>query len=123
MSKQSGIAWMKLARAGWVPLLGMLVLGCSGSSGPPRYPVEGSVTYDGKPVPAGQIVFEPDSTAGNQGPASYATIDHGRFATPRGKGTVGGPHRVRITGTDGQASGESPHGSIAQGHEMWTHPG
>ena len=89
-----------------------LWLGCGGRSGPARYDIQGSVTYQGKPVPAGRLVFEPDAEKGNKGPASYADIKDGRYATPRGKGMVGGPHVVRITGTDGKASGESPQGSM-----------
>jgi hypothetical protein len=88
-----------------------LAPGCGGSSGPIRYPLEGAVTYDGQPVPGGTIEFEPDSSKGNRGPAGYATIENGRYATSPGKGTVGGPHIVRITGTDGKASGESPYGA------------
>lgn len=87
-----------------------LVCGCSRSSGPARYPVRGSVTYGGNPVPAGQIAFEPDAAQGNRGPAAYARIDNGSFATARGEGAVGGPHVVRILGMDGQASAESPEG-------------
>ena len=90
----------------------MLVTGCSGSDGPERYSLEGSVTYGGKPVPGGQIAFEPDGTKGNRGPASYATISDGAFATDKGKGTVGGPHIVRILGTDGKPNAESPQGNM-----------
>jgi len=88
-----------------------LTPGCGGSSGPERYPLEGAVTYDGQPVPGGSIEFEPDHTQGNRGPAGYATIENGRYATLSEKGTVGGPHVVRITGTDGQPTGESPYGT------------
>ncbi len=87
-----------------------LVMGCGGSGGPTRYTVEGKVTFGGKPVPAGEITFEPDPAKGNKGPAGYGIIDDGRYATSPGKGVVGGPHVVRITGNDGKASGESPYG-------------
>lgn len=85
--------------------------GCGGSSGPERYPLQGAVTYDGQPVPGGSIEFEPDGSKGNRGPAGYATIENGRYATLPEKGIVGGPHVVRITGTDGKATGESPYGT------------
>ncbi len=88
----------------------MIVCGCGRAAGPARYALEGSVTYQGQPVPAGRVVFEPDASAGNSGPAAYAEIRAGRYATPRGQGTVGGPHVVRITGMDGRASPESPQG-------------
>lgn len=74
--------------------------GCGGGSadGPSRYELSGSVTYDGKPVPFGQIIFAPDSAAGNSGPQGFAEIRDGNYETADGKGTVGGPHVVQITG-------------------------
>lgn len=99
-----------LGAVGFGLALSILVCGCSGSDGPARYPVRGTVTYGGNPVPAGQIAFEPDAAKGNNGPASYAQISNGTFATARGEGTVGGPHVVRILGADGKASPESPEG-------------
>jgi len=76
--------------------------GCGGSR-VERYDVSGTVTYDGQPIPLGQIMFQPDTSRGNTGPAGVAKIEHGRFDT-RGseKGTVGGPHRIIITGYDGK---------------------
>ncbi len=96
---------------GLVAAFGCLVTGCGGSDGPPRYDLSGKVDYGGKPVPAGRIALEPDGAKGNSGPPAYAEIKDGRYATPGGKGSVGGPHRVRITGFDGQGSGESPEGA------------
>jgi hypothetical protein len=59
-------------------------------------------------VPAGEITFEPDATAGNQGPAGYAKIADGQYDTRKtGKGTVGGPHVVRITGMSAGAKSGS----------------
>ena len=92
-------------------VIAWLTAGCGGSGGPARYDLSGKVSYGGKPVPAGRIVFEPDGAKGNSGPASYAEIHDGRYAAPRGKGTVGGPHRVRIAGFDGHGAGESPEGA------------
>lgn len=59
-------------------------------------------------------MFQPDTAQGNRGPAGYATIENGRYNTARsGRGVVGGPHRVIISGFDGMAdpSGELPHGA------------
>ena len=89
-----------------------LTVGCGGPGGPARYDVEGQVTYGDQPVPAGRVVFEPDPAKGNKGPASYAEINDGSYATESGKGTVGGPHVVRILGTDGVANEESPGGNM-----------
>ena len=92
-------------------LAASLLLGC-GSDGPLRYRLQGTVTYDGKPVPAGTIIFEPDASQKNDGPQGLATIHDGIFDSARGgKGTVGGPHRITILGCDGTNISEtSPQG-------------
>lgn len=78
----------------------MIVLpavGC-GPRGLPRYSLEGTVTFEGKPVPGGKVILEPDFAAGNRGPGAYCEITNGRFTTPAGRGHVGGAHRVRVMG-------------------------
>ncbi|MBA2114515.1 hypothetical protein [Bremerella alba] len=77
-------------------------LGCSGpvTEGPDRFPLSGTVTYKGAPLPAGKIYFEPDGRKDNSGPMVTAEIKDGKYETPVGKGTVGGAHRVRIDGYD-----------------------
>lgn len=83
----------------------MLVsLGCGGDSGPERFDVSGKVTLDGGPLSSGQIVFEPDATAGNSGPSGYADIVDGEYDTANAKGTVGGAQIVRITGESAGAN-------------------
>lgn len=78
-----------------------MVSGCGGASGPERYELSGTVQFQGKPVPAGQIVFEPDSSKGNVGPQGMAEIREGKYDTrDGGRGMVGGPHVVRIRGYD-----------------------
>jgi hypothetical protein len=87
-----------------------LFIGCS--SGERTYQLTGAVTYDGKPVPGGHIIFEPDTNAANNGGSGFAKIKDGRYDTSilDGRGTVGGPHVVRIYGTDGV-----PHGELLNG--------
>jgi len=80
----------------------VVLAGCGGRGDVPRFDLSGTVTYDGKPVPAGFIVFEPETAAGNSGPASQADIRDGKYRTLPGRGTIGGPHVVRIFGFDGQ---------------------
>ncbi len=95
-------------------LIAALIAGGCGADGPAQYHVSGEVTFHGKPVPAGVVRFLPDTTQGNQGPAGYASIDHGRYNTARaGRGTVGGVHNIVISGFDGQADpdGELEHGA------------
>src|SRR5204862_378695 len=77
-----------LARWAIVGVLGLAAVGCGES----RVEVSGEVTFDGKPVPAGRIYFNPDFTKGNDGPQGYADIKDGKFDTRnKGKGACGGP--------------------------------
>jgi hypothetical protein len=89
-----------------------LLLGCGGGAdeGPQRFHVSGSVKFNGQPVPAGTVYLEPDTEQGNSGPAGSAPIDGGRYNTAAGKGTVGGPHLIRVDGFDGKATADKPFG-------------
>lgn len=92
-------------------LSGLLALGstgCSRQEGLARYAVSGAVVLpDGKPVPAGEINFEPDSAAGNKGPGSLAPIKDGKYALAADQGVLGGKYIVTIMSYDGVAVGES----------------
>lgn len=81
--------------------------GCGSSDG--VYQLSGTVSYKGKPVPSGMIIFEPDSTQGNSGPPGRSKIVDGKYDTrgENGHGIVGGPHRIRITGLDGGTHGQT----------------
>ncbi|WP_437193600.1 hypothetical protein [Planctomicrobium sp. SH527] len=75
------------------------VLGCSGNSDDPvRYPITGNVTFGGAPIPIGEIFLQPDSDAGNSGPASNSDIHDSKYSLPKEFGVLGGPYIVRITG-------------------------
>ncbi len=78
------------------------IAGCGGGSGPELYNVQGTVKFNGEPVPYGRIEFEPDTTKQNSGGPGYADIVDGRYDTSAigGRGVVGGPHIVRITGME-----------------------
>ncbi len=67
----------------------VLVAGC-GQSGPKLYPVTGTVSYQGKPLPLGTVMFVP-----KEGPPSKpATIDaNGRYELE----VVAGPSAVAVT--------------------------
>jgi hypothetical protein len=86
----------------FIVLSGILLAGC-GRSGPTRHQLSGAVTYDGKPVPAGIVMFDPDASQGNKGPQGFALIKNGHFDTSArgGKGFMGGPHRIQVFGYDG----------------------
>lgn len=75
--------------------------GCGRPTGPPTFTVTGRVTFAGQPVPFGRVVFEPDASRGNTGPASVADIAAGRYRTRPGRGFVGGPCLATIYGGDG----------------------
>ncbi|MDZ7618105.1 MAG: hypothetical protein U1E05_13960 [Patescibacteria group bacterium] len=91
-------AWFCLA-------LATVTTGC-GQGGPGRYDISGEVTFRGKPVPSGRILFAPDGVQANTGPGSVAEIHNGHYRTRRNLGAVGGPHLVTIYGTDGTPATE-----------------
>lgn len=90
----------------------LVLVGC-GASGPPRTHVAGNVTYQGKPVPAGIILFEPDAKRGGDGPQGFAHIKNGKFDTrENGKMVCRGPILVNVQAYDGVSKGaENPLGS------------
>jgi len=81
----------------------LIFTGCGGQTddGPTRYQLQGTVSYDGKPVPKGEVSFRPDSQAGNKGPGGFAAIEQGKFQVDASKGVVGGPYIFTFTGFDG----------------------
>ncbi|REJ71223.1 MAG: hypothetical protein DWQ29_23985, partial [Planctomycetota bacterium] len=68
-----------------------------------RYEVSGSISLEGEPLPAGEIIFEPDTAQGNSGPAGIADIKEGKYTSRKGWGVVGGPHIAVITANNGGA--------------------
>jgi len=88
----------------------IILVGRSGD-GIERFHVSGAVSYDGIPVPHGTILFTPDASKGNSGPAGYSTIQDGTYDTAiSGKGTVGGPHIIVITRDDSRPRYEEEFG-------------
>jgi hypothetical protein len=62
------------------------------------------VTFRGAPLPAGLIVFTPDSDYGGHGPCASGTIGpDGRYTlrTDGAAGVCAGKHRVTVAGPDG----------------------
>ncbi len=87
-----------------IPLAIACVLGC-GQEGPQRDRLSGTVTLQGKPVPEGNIAFEP--VEGEVG-GGYAFISEGKYDTSGGgRGHLGGEHRVRIVGYTGELADPS----------------
>lgn len=99
-----------LSRSYCWPILLLAAIGC-GESGPEVFPVSGTVSYDGNPIPAGLIYFDPDVTKGGTGQQGFAKIDQGKFdSTVEGLGIKGGPYVIRILGFDGKPADEAPFG-------------
>jgi hypothetical protein len=100
-------------------LLLVFILGC-GHAGPPRYHVSGTVTYQGKPVPVGSILFQPDPSQGNSGAYGNAMIKDGKFDTRvDGEPPIGGPQLVIIEAFDGKNTTDlTPYGnSLTSGYQ------
>lgn len=77
--------------------------GCGGATGEgatdhPRASASGTVTFDGKPVPAGSVQF----THLDTGIYSNCPIDEGTYENESGQGPVIGKNTVTITGLDGE---------------------
>jgi len=101
----AGPWWPAVATA---VLVAAAAVGC-GPDGPARHRVHGTVTYAGRPVPVGRIVFEPDVLKGNRGPQGFAVVEEGRFdtAVKQGRGTSGGPMVVTIDAFDTPGPGQA----------------
>jgi len=88
-----------MARGVCVALLAVVCAGC-GKSGPTRYDISGKVSYNGMPVPAGTISFDPE---GQETGGGFASIENGQYDTAKGgRGHLGGQHKVTIAGTTGK---------------------
>jgi hypothetical protein len=77
----------------------LLLSGCSGERKEGLAPVTGQITFDGEPVPSGQVFFYP--AAG--GRSSSGTIDQGKYVLTSfkpGDGALIGKHKVVIDGTE-----------------------
>ena len=70
-------------------VLASVLPGC-GDSGPKKYPVNGTVSYNGRPLPTGTVMFVPEEG----GPPAVSTIgDDGSYRLE----AVAGRHRVGVT--------------------------
>jgi hypothetical protein len=89
----------------------VLFAAVAGCGGPKTFDVTGTVTFNGQPVPAGEIAFDPDPLAGFSGPQGFAFIKDGRFTTAgTGRRVIAGPYVVRVLVCDGKAGPEQPFG-------------
>jgi hypothetical protein len=103
------------ARAACLMLLASLV--AAGCGPRDRYAISGSVTLEGKPIPAGTITFVPFGAGKPGRTAGFCEIKAGKYATKTGRNPGSGPHRVMIGGCDGVPY-QSQMGEITENHPM-----
>lgn len=70
----------------------VLALGRPGGKGPEKYEVTGMITYDGLPIPNGEIYFEPTEVPVTHDTYGQAITEDGRYTAE----IVGGPHVVYV---------------------------
>lgn len=92
----------------------LAALGCSSDQ---RFHLEGDITYQGQPIPAGEIIFTPDTSKGNRGPGNLARIKDGHYETAPGKGHVGGPYVLTINAFDGHSD---PKNMLPDGQSLFS---
>lgn len=108
---------LRIYSSGVLALAALLLAGCGAEKPSDVFSVSGNITYDGKPIPKGNISFAPDASQNNQGPGASAEIKDGKYEMMPGKGISGGPYVLVINGYDGVpvASGEGgmdPNGKV-----------
>lgn len=96
-------------------IVGLVLVGLFATAGcdnePKRYHVWGKITYQGQPIPAGSIHFDPDIKSGGTGPQGFAIIKNGEYDTRQdGLGQIGGKYVARVYGADGIPQTEAPNG-------------
>jgi hypothetical protein len=87
----------RLARCGPLAVVCAALAGCG--DGMKRYPVRGTVTFQGRPVESGAIFFEPTESAGKIAPTVYLPVRGGKYDAGD-KGPVAGKYRVVVGGMD-----------------------
>jgi hypothetical protein len=75
------------------------IAGCGSADGLTRYPVKGTVTYQGQPVKFGAIFFEPTASVGEIAPTVYLPVRDGKYDALE-EGPVAGKYRVVVGGVD-----------------------
>jgi hypothetical protein len=99
-----------LASVGLLTSVGLLAsVGCA-PAGPTKYPISGTVTYKGQPVPAGNLHFDPDPRTNPKGVPVTLSITNGVYASAPGQGLLPGDYLVRVQAFDGKAANEAPLG-------------
>lgn len=73
--------------------------------------VSGMVLYDGQPLPAGVVWFDPAPDHPKRPPQGFAYVKDGHFTTAEnGRGIFPGNYTIRVEGFDGKPGEELPLG-------------
>lgn len=107
-SQLGGFHWPRTAAIG---LALVALLGC-GRADRDRVAVSGQVTFDGRPLENGQLVFEPRG----QGRMAIAQLVDGRYSIAAERGPTAGHYIVRITAA--RPTGEQASGGPTSGGEL-----
>jgi hypothetical protein len=73
----------------------LLLVGCDESNPDGRVGVSGTITYQGKPLNFGRIVFTP--TKGNSGLAAGGLVEKGQFQIDAEEGPTAGEYIINVT--------------------------
>ena len=110
----------------WVAIGGWCVVamlaGCSRGPSLERFPVAGTVTHDGRPVPRGSVWFEPTASVGTIAATGFALIENGSYRTPPDTSPGKGLYRVRIIGRDGTPPTEKDLAEMMPGQKFLGQP-
>ena len=92
-----------------VPVFLLVVAGCGRND---LEPLSGTVTFDGKPLKVGSIVFVTKESTGIEAaaPPTTVSIKEGQFNISKQYGLKQGSYEVTITGFEGVQRGWSPFG-------------
>jgi hypothetical protein len=82
----------------WLAIVGLALAGCGGD-GLTRHRVQGTVTFQAKPVAFGAIFFEPTESVGKIAPTVYLPVRDGKYDTGN-KGPIAGKYRIVVGGMD-----------------------
>lgn len=94
----AAIQRLRFLLPGALSIFALTLAGCGGD-GLDRYPVSGTVTFDGKPVEFGAVFFEPTASVGPIAPTVYLAIRDGKYDA-EDKGPIKGKYRVTVGGMD-----------------------
>ncbi len=90
----------------------MPIVGCGRQANSEIAPVSGKVSYQGRPLHTGIIVFSPDSARGNSGELARAEIQaDGSYRLQSGDraGTLPGCYRVTVMAIEPGSAASPPH--------------